>query len=968
MPTESEWEYACRAGTTTSRYWGDSVDSAYANYFGNGINRTVPVGQYPPNQWGFHDMLGNVWEWTLGAQGGYPSGSVIDPVDSTSGYANNRGNSWKQGVGYLRSAKRGLWTFPNHSTYPTSGMNEVGFRLSFRQLSLPPTNLNSTTVLTIAENQPTGTIVGEFNATDPEGGAITYHLVSGEGDGNNSLFTLDQNGKLKTAAVLDYEAGSRLSIRVQAKDELNATVEGNFTVTLLDVYEPSRENHTIDLNSTVDLEMIWVEPGTFTMGSPTTEAGRNTDETEHNVTLTNGFYLGKYEVTQAQYEAVMTGNTDGLNATPSNWPNNPDRPVEKVSWEDIQKFLTRLNEHQEAGNLPNGWAYVLPTEAQWEYACRAGTTTAYSWGDQITSEQCKLQWDGGIPERFQETRDVGQYSANPWGFFDMHGNVWEWTADWYAVYDSGAQTDPDGPATGSNRVLRGGSWDSTGTYLRSAYRNTNAPSNRLNHIGFRVGFQIQPDEASPELELFGGADIPHKRDEPWAEPGFGASDVRDGNLTSSVSISGTVDVNTTGTYTLTYTVSDAAGNEANATRIVRVADESADTDGDGFNDYLETSSGSDVNDAASTPFNYGLVAWYPFDGNASDMSGNGNHGTVNGATLGTDRHGVGGKAYSFDGSGNYIRINNPSESFVDEYTLSTWLLSRTGGGVVVSKYSFNTTTGNGFNLSLTDDQGSGEGLAGYTLVATNTANAEWSLQDHPNDNLTPSRYIHAVSVYRQGNASLYIDNTLRATQTYSHSGNALTNPYDILFGTYFENNGSAVVSNRTNDGFDGLVDDTRIYNRTLSSEEIELLYRAESPNHFVGSAKNLEMIWVEPGTFTMGQSDISNASPVHEVTLTQGFYLGKYEVTQAQYEAVMTGNTETNSSGHVISATPSNWHGNPDRPVERVSWEDVQVFLARLNEQQSDNLPNGWAYVLPTEAQWEYSLPGRHIHRVLVGG
>ena len=336
-----------------------------------------------------------------------------------------------------------------------------------------------------------------------------------------------------------------------------------------------------------------------------------------------------------------------------------------------------------------------------------------------------------------------------------------------------------------------------------------------------------------------------------------------------------MDVNTTGTYTLTYTVSDAAGNEANATRIVRVADESADTDGDGFNDYLETSSGSDVNDAASTPFNYGLVAWYPFDGNASDMSGNGNHGTVNGATLGTDRHGVGGKAYSFDGSGNYIRINNPSESFVDEYTLSTWLLSRTGGGVVVSKYSFNTTTGNGFNLSLTDDQGSGEGLAGYTLVATNTANAEWSLQDHPNDNLTPSRYIHAVSVYRQGNASLYIDNTLRATQTYSHSGNALTNPYDILFGTYFENNGSAVVSNRTNDGFDGLVDDTRIYNRTLSSEEIELLYRAESPNHFVGSAKNLEMIWVEPGTFTMGQKwSITNAEPEHNVTLTQGFYFG----------------------------------------------------------------------------------------------
>ena len=464
LPTESEWEYACRAGTTTSRYWGDSVDPAYANYFGNGINRTVPVGQYPPNQWGFHDMLGNVWEWTLGAQGGYPSGSVIDPVDSTSGYANNRGNSWKQGAGYLRSAKRGLWTYPNHSTYPTSGMNEVGFRLSFRQLSLPPTNLNSTTVLTIAENQPTGTIVGEFNATDPEGGAITYHLVSGEGDGNNSLFTLDQNGKLKTAAVLDYEAGSRLSIRVQAKDELNATVEGNFTVTLLDVYEPSRENHTVELNATVGLGNDLGGTGYFYHGSPN-GSGRM-HEPEHNVTLTQGFYLGKYEVTQAQYEAVMTGNTDGLSATPSNWPNNPDRPVEKVSWDDIQKFLTRLNA-QEAGNIPAGWAYVLPTEAQWEYACRAGTTTAYSWGDSITRAM-RIISDSGT-----QTADVGLYSANPWGFFDMHGNVWEWTADWYAAYSSGAQTDPEGPATGST-VSIGAAPGHTGTYLRSAYR-THAP-------------------------------------------------------------------------------------------------------------------------------------------------------------------------------------------------------------------------------------------------------------------------------------------------------------------------------------------------------------------------------------------------------------------------------------------------------------------------------------------------------------
>jgi formylglycine-generating enzyme required for sulfatase activity len=251
--------------------------------------------------------------------------------------------------------------------------------------------------------------------------------------------------------------------------------------------------HTADLNASVALEMIWVEPGSFTMGSPVTEAGRLTDETEHNVTLTTGFYLGKYEVTQAQYEAVMTGNTDSLSATPSQWPNNADRPVEKVSWDDIQKFLTRLNSLQ-AGNIPEGWAYVLPTEAQWEYACRAGTTTAYSWGDAITSDDANYNWDGDLNTGadFKETRDVGLYSANPWGFFDMHGNVWEWTADWYGgTYSSGAQTDPGGPASGSRRVVRGGSWIEGGTGLRSALRYTGTPGSRTSYFGFRVGFQQQ---------------------------------------------------------------------------------------------------------------------------------------------------------------------------------------------------------------------------------------------------------------------------------------------------------------------------------------------------------------------------------------------------------------------------------------------------------------------------------------------
>ena len=234
----------------------------------------------------------------------------------------------------------------------------------------------------------------------------------------------------------------------------------------------------------LSLDMIWVEPGTFDMGSPTTEAGRYSEEVQHQVTLTKGFYLGKYEVTQAQYEAIMTGNVDGLSATPSYNSNKPNCPVEQVSWNDIQVFLTRLNA-QQSGNIPAGWAYVLPTEAQWEYACRAGTTTAYSWGDSIKSSDANYNFN------FGQTRDVGKYQANAWGFFDMHGNVWEWTADWYGSYSTASVIDPGGSASGSIRVTRGGSWYGDGSLLRSAQRLSNTPSYRDANFGFRVGFQKQ---------------------------------------------------------------------------------------------------------------------------------------------------------------------------------------------------------------------------------------------------------------------------------------------------------------------------------------------------------------------------------------------------------------------------------------------------------------------------------------------
>ena len=218
----------------------------------------------------------------------------------------------------------------------------------------------------------------------------------------------------------------------------------------------------------LSLEMLWVKPGTFEMGF--------SDKTRHTVTLTQGFHLGKHEVTQSQWEKVMGSN-------PSKYK-GADRPVEQVSWTDVTSFCAKLTASERAaGRLPAGMTYQLPTEAQWEYACRAGTKTALSFGDVLTSAPANISAGRG------ETMDVGKYAANTWGFHDMHGNVHEWCSDWYGDYPTGAVSDPVGPADGSYRILRGGSRNLTGYSARSALRLSPEPAYSNSSMGLRLSLR-----------------------------------------------------------------------------------------------------------------------------------------------------------------------------------------------------------------------------------------------------------------------------------------------------------------------------------------------------------------------------------------------------------------------------------------------------------------------------------------------
>ncbi len=247
-------------------------------------------------------------------------------------------------------------------------------------------------------------------------------------------------------------------------------------------------NLSIPLSDTVNLDMIWIESGSFIEGSPISELGRFASERQHEVTLTEGYWLGKYEVTQAQYQAVMGKN-------PSYFKGD-DLPVECVSWDDAANFCAKLTEiERAAGRLPAGYEYVLPTEAQWEYACRAGTTSALNNGEDLTDKnQCPNVDEVGwyAYNSGETTHPVGQKQSNAWGLYDMHGNVWEWCWDWSSDYPSTPVTDPDGPKSGEARIKRGGCWES-GAFLCRSARRIGYPANTTNqYTGFRVALVPVP--------------------------------------------------------------------------------------------------------------------------------------------------------------------------------------------------------------------------------------------------------------------------------------------------------------------------------------------------------------------------------------------------------------------------------------------------------------------------------------------
>jgi len=509
LPTESQWEYACRAGTGTAfnngkgitdidtcpnlaevgryRYNTGFVFSSDSD-FGAG---TAAAGSYLPNAWGLYDMHGNAWEWCLDWYGLYPGTTTTDPRGPTSAIGRTtRGGCWYFAARTCRAGHRG-------SDIPTSEQhNYLGFRLT-SGLSEP---------LAIAH-----TVTFDLGAhgTRAGGGALTQSIIHGS-QAWAPEFTVEVGWRSAGWDVAFESVTTDLTVTAQYAEEdapylvidlSPGPSAGSYPFSYLDTIPGGgwTEEH-----KTTKLVLRRVPAGTFVMGSPVSELGRNTNETLHQVTISQSFYIGVFEVTQRQWGLVM-------DSWPSYFANEAFRdlrPVEQVSFDDIRGDLsgsdwpasTAVDASSFMGRLrqKTGVDFDLPTESQWEYACRAKTTTALDSGKNLTdtttcpnmAEVGRYWYNGG--SGFTQGGDlsvgtavVGSYLPNAWGLYDMHGNVWEWCLDRYGSYP-GTVTDPGGDVGGSLRVARGGSWFSWSWYCRSANRDGYSPSFRYDSLCFRL--------------------------------------------------------------------------------------------------------------------------------------------------------------------------------------------------------------------------------------------------------------------------------------------------------------------------------------------------------------------------------------------------------------------------------------------------------------------------------------------------
>jgi uncharacterized protein (TIGR03437 family) len=467
LPTEADWEYAARAGTQTKYYYGNDAAllGDYAWYSSNSGGVRQPVGQKKPNAWGLYDMLGNVWEWCQDWYGSYPSQAVTDPQGPSSGSIRilRGGSCWDGTSGTRVSGRIGG---------PEGGYGAGGFRCvreaipeSAASVSLEALTLSQSSVT--AGASVTGTVT--LSAAAPAGGAsVTLQSTSTAAQVPASV-TVAAGQTSATFTITTQAVSAAQNVTITAS---YAGVSKTATLTVNPAQGGSQPG-TVRVSPQDGLNYVWIPPGTYMMGCSPGDSECFSDETpSHSVTISKGFWMGQTEVTVGAYKrfAQATGR-----AIPSG---EDSLPMVNVNWNDARSYCT--------------WAGGrLPTEAEWEHAARAGTQTKYYFGNDGALLADYAWYYGNSAD---VTHPVGQKKPNAWGLYDMLGNVWEWCQDWYESYPSQAATDPQGPSSGSYRILRGGSWHNDPWFTRVSVRGAFTAGDWVKHYGygFRCVWEVIP--------------------------------------------------------------------------------------------------------------------------------------------------------------------------------------------------------------------------------------------------------------------------------------------------------------------------------------------------------------------------------------------------------------------------------------------------------------------------------------------
>jgi formylglycine-generating enzyme required for sulfatase activity len=506
LPTEAEWEFAYRAGTTTAfhsmpGFENGTNESAQVGtigwFIGNAGGQTRPVGQKAPNALGLSDMSGNVWEWVNDwyDSGYYTSSPATDPQGPATGSSRVlRGGSWTWGSERLRASARG-------ATAPANAFNDFGFRVVRNPYAQPTVASVSPqggsqyggTLITIIGNNLAGTTsvtvggVAATNVTVVDASTVTALTPAGT-LGATSVVLTTPGGVVTIPGGFRYQITPEWATVLEAWPDASVVPNESRRGAILGSNFPWRVR-----DNATQIEMLLIPAGTFQMGCEEElfANGCAGEELRHPVTISKPFYIGRYEVTQAEWTARMGSNPSHFQSPSDEVPVQlvPRRPVENISWQQAQGFLA-------AAGLR------LPTEAEWEYAYRAGTTTAwhsmpgFPEGTNDEFEVDAIAWFGRFSfESDRFTRPFGLKAANGFGLHDMAGNVSEWVNDWFGSYESSTvpQVDPTGPASGLHRVFRGGDFSSSAPYfVRASSRASSPPEDSIRELGFRAARNAIP--------------------------------------------------------------------------------------------------------------------------------------------------------------------------------------------------------------------------------------------------------------------------------------------------------------------------------------------------------------------------------------------------------------------------------------------------------------------------------------------